>query len=210
MRNYCDLRYCIFNTMCLPLALPTCKAGGFNLWSGVVLYLFHWVGYSWGLVCGFFVHPVMLTVTILYCPSPNPHLIIFLHLWAQAFTLYIWFSSQYLFTPEGTMDQPAYPLSSQWESLNAMVTWNSLLFSLPWGVARDLNTVISILEDSRDTSYFFSVKSGFFRVCCAFLFTQPLFSSMMSQWMSSQASLGNYAGCEWLLLLHNPSRGVCP
>lgn len=36
--------------------------------------------YSWGLVFGFFVHPVMLTVTILYCTSSNPHPIIFLHL----------------------------------------------------------------------------------------------------------------------------------
>lgn len=35
-----------------------------------------------------------------------------------------------------------------------MVTWNSLLFSLPWEAACDLNTVVSILEDSQGAFLF--------------------------------------------------------
>lgn len=156
--------------MYLSSVLPTCKAGVST--CGHALSSICYV--EWAIlepfVLGFFAHPVMLIVTILYCPS-NPHLVIFLHLWAQAFILYIWFSSQYLFTPEGTMNQPAYPLSSQWESLNAMVTWDSLLVSLPWEVTCDLNTALSILEDSQGHFLFFSVKTGFFRVCCTLSFT---------------------------------------
>lgn len=74
----CDIVY--LTTMCLSSVLPTCKAGVST--CGHVLSSICYVEWTTlgPFVLGFSAHPVMLIVIILYCPSSNSHLVIFLHL----------------------------------------------------------------------------------------------------------------------------------